>query len=298
VVGKPHGMVEDPAHPWAPRKFVAEFVGTMMFCLVVYMSRMNQAPVSSGPIGAPLGGPVAQALVQALALIAVTAAFGGVSGGHFNPAITLFMILSRQVHVAVGIVYIVVQLAGGILAGALAWGLTSPFIEGQFPNGRGTGYAAPITCTVYPVSPAQANGSQPGSYSYTNSAGMNVFDTPAEFSCWAQAFGAEIMGSAMLIFFFGMLYVSGHGGGLNYVSLGLALGMLVFAYEDISNAFFNPARALGSAVFASNYQWDNFWVWIIGPICGAVIATIIWGLLYQRPSDRSMGNSLIDHSHM
>jgi aquaporin Z len=291
VAVKPRGVVEDPAHPWQPRKFVAEFLGTMIFCFVVYMSRMNQAPYGVY-YGWPLGGMVSQALVQAFALIAVMAAFGGVSGGHFNPAVTLFMMLTRQTHVAIGLIYCIVQFAGAILGGALAWGLTSPLIINHMPNGQGTGYSAPITCTVFPISVAQANGTAPGG-GYMNtinsnsgfSAGVN------EWSCWPQAFGAEIMGSAIFIFLYGMLWVSGHGG-MQHVSLGLALGMLVFAYEDISNAFFNPARALGSAAFAGVYQWTNFWVWIIGPICGAVIATLFWGLLYQRAWDRSIGSSV------
>jgi len=301
VAVKPRGVVDDPAHPWQPRKFVAEFLGTMIFCLVVYMSRMNQAPYSIY-YGWPLGGMVSQALVQAFALMAITAAFGGVSGGHFNPAVTLFMMMTRQTHVAIGLIYCIVQFAGAILGGALAWGLTSPLVVHHMPNGQGTGYSAPITCTVFPVSHQQANGTAPGQgYSATTGVtGANntaaYYNTGAnEWSCWPQAFGAEIMGSAIFIFLYGMVWVSGHGYGMNYVSLGLALGMLVFAYEDVSNAFFNPARALGSAAFAGVYQWDNFWVWIIGPIIGAIIATIIWGLLYQRPWDRSIGNSLIDH---
>lgn len=55
------------------------------------------------------------------------------------------------------------------------------------------------------------------------------------------------------------------------------------------------ARAIGSAAFAAEYAWDNIWVWIIGPIIGAIMATLIWGLVFQSKEDKSKGESLFKH---
>ena len=255
-----------PSQPWAPKNFIAEFIGTMAFSFVIYMTRANVLPAGEG---IPVGDLVSQALVQGFALAAVTAAFGGISGGHFNPTVSLFLIVTRQVQVAVGLIYIIVQFAAAILGGALAWGLLDPRVSALH---AGTGYAAPIACGKYPSDTASAAN-----------------------SCWREAFGAEIVGSFVLLLIYAMVHVSGHSE-VSYLSLGFALSALVFAFNGTSNAFFNPARAIGSAAFAGNYAWDNIWVWIIGPIIGVIGAAIVWGLIFQTKEDRSKGSSLINHS--
>lgn len=113
-----HGEQE---HEWAPKRFLAEFIGTFALCWGIYMTRGNVKDVNG--LGVPSGELVGVALVHAFVLAAMAASFGQISGGHFNPAVTVTFIITRQVNWAVGLIYIVVQCAAAVLAGALTWGL-------------------------------------------------------------------------------------------------------------------------------------------------------------------------------
>ena len=238
--------------------YIAEFLGTFLISFLIFQFR-GQA-ITPGAIE-PVGGMVSHALVQAFAVGSFTAAFGPWSGGHFNPAITWTLMILRQVEIVRGIIYTILQIAGGILGGLLAWGLLPPYATAVH---KGTGVGSPFTCT-YPTDALSAKA-----------------------SCWAEGFGAEIIGSYLICLVFTLVYVAGHGE-IGYLSSSLALGIAVFAFHSTSNAFFNPARALGGAVFAFDYIWDNFWVWIIGPLIGAIGAALTFAIAFHAKEDRTKG---------
>jgi len=236
--------------------YIAEFLGTFLISFLIFQFR-GQA-ITPGAIE-PVGGMVSHALVQAFAVGAFTAAFGPLSGGHFNPTITWTLMILRQVEFVRGIIYTILQIAGGILGALLAWGLLPPYATAVH---KGTGVGSPFTCT-YPTDAASATA-----------------------SCWKEGFGAEIVGSYLVALAFTLVYVAGHGE-IGYLSASLVYGIAVFAFHSTSNAFFNPARALGGAVFAFDYVWDNFWVWIIGPLIGAIGAALTFAIAFHAKEDRT-----------
>ena len=84
------------------RKYLAELLGTFMFMMVGYMSIpafQHSAPPASNLLVVPFA--------FGLGLLAAIFAFGAISGGHFNPAVTVAMILDKRAFVVEGVAYIV-----------------------------------------------------------------------------------------------------------------------------------------------------------------------------------------------
>jgi MIP family channel proteins len=95
------------------RPVIAEFVGTFFFIFIgAGAIVVNQS--AQGALGA-----VGIALAQGLTLAVLISAFGPVSGGHFNPAVTAGLFIVKKIGRPTAIAYVIVQLLGGILAGFL-----------------------------------------------------------------------------------------------------------------------------------------------------------------------------------
>lgn len=98
------------------RACAAEFLGTFLFFTIGFT-----AVQATGAMGAPV--LVTVPLAFGLGLLAAIAAFGHVSGGHFNPAVTVSMVLDRRTSVIDGVGYIVAQVVGALCAGLLTLAL-------------------------------------------------------------------------------------------------------------------------------------------------------------------------------
>ena len=93
------------------RKYLAELLGTFLFMMVGYMSvpaLHAAAPAAPNLLVVPFS--------FGLGLLAAIFAFGGISGGHFNPAVTVAMLLDRRLPPVEGVGYIVAQIIGAIAA--------------------------------------------------------------------------------------------------------------------------------------------------------------------------------------
>ena len=93
------------------RKYLAELLGTFLFMMVGYMSVPafhNAAPPAPNLLVVPFA--------FGLGLLAAIFAFGRISGGHFNPAVTVAMVLDRRTTPVEGVAYIVAQIIGAIAA--------------------------------------------------------------------------------------------------------------------------------------------------------------------------------------
>ena len=113
------------------RKYLAELLGTFMFMMVGYMS----VPAFHAAVGGSSGLLVVP-FSFGLGLLAAIFAFGRISGGHYNPAVTVAMMLDRRTLPIEGVAYIVAQIIGAIAAAvvvlltvsqqAVADGITKP----------------------------------------------------------------------------------------------------------------------------------------------------------------------------
>jgi MIP family channel proteins len=205
------------------RKLVSEFVGT--FALIFFGA-------GSALLGADVVG---QALANGLAIGLMVTAVGHISGGHFNPAVTLSMIVTKRIEVAEAVRYWVSQLAGATAA-------------------------ALVLVAIYP---------------HTGSLGTPSVGTG--FST-GNALVAEIVTTFFLVFVIYGVAVDKRGAFqiLAGLPIGLTISISVLAVGVVSGAALNPARWFGPALVSGSF--DNFWVWIVGPAIGAILA----GLTYDR----------------
>ena len=77
--------------------------------------------------------------------------------------------------------------------------------------------------------------------------------------------------------------VSGKAGNFSGLAIGLALIACIFMGGPLTRASLNPARTLGPAVFSMDPQWDNIWLYFVGPCVGAVFAALLYiGVLKDK----------------
>ena len=233
-----------------PAAYVAEFLGTFLLvffvCVVV---TVNSADGLGYTDFAVIG------LVHVFVLAMLIYTLGGTSGAHFNPAVTLALVVTRKISGADALIYWLVQLSGA-LAGAL---VTKVLL---IDEGTGVNYGA-----VYGVRAAAAG----------RPLGGLLAETIGTFVLmWA------IMGTAV--------NPRGERAWAGMV-IGMALGLGVMTLGPLSGAGFNPARWFGPAVVSGEYA--NFWIYIVGPLAGAVLAAVGYKALVLDPHDR-LGERPID----
>lgn len=199
-------------------------------------------------------------LAHTLVLMVLIFALGGTSGAHFNPAVTAALWSIRKINTPNAVVYVVCQLVGGILGALLAYVLF-----------KDVGKAANYGATA--LNPAVL---------HNGSAGLGLV--------------AEAVGTFMLMWAIMGLAVNPRGDApLAAVGIGGALGVAVMIIGPATGAGLNPARWLGPAITSGKF--DDFWLYILGPVIGAVLAALTYravvlrqrGLPPQQPKDELAG---------
>src|SRR5205814_7588047 len=109
-------------HPSAPeiapsRRIVAEGLGTAFLLMAVVGSGIMAERLAGGNLAVALLG---NTLATGAALVVLIAIFGPISGGHFNPAVTLYVTLTRQFDLRELPAYVAIQILGGIGGALLA----------------------------------------------------------------------------------------------------------------------------------------------------------------------------------
>lgn len=209
--------------PKQARTFLAEALGTLM---LLFGGGMTIAAV--GWMGEGSVAHVAIAFGFGLALLAGLFAFADVSGGHFNPAVSLAMWLSKRMSLKEMLSYWVAQVLGGIAGAVLIYWITNRSVV------KGT--------TTLP--------------------GAGISD--------ATALLVEILLTA---FFIIVILQASQKGSIGLVAIPLTLVIVHLGGIPFSGASVNPARSLGSVIIGG--EWSAFWVYIAGPLIGAVIAWLV-----------------------
>ena len=216
-----------------PSKLLAEFIGTFSFVFI----GAGAAAVIGESVG--FSGIAGIALAHGLAIMAFAFAYGPVSGGHMNPAVTVGVFAAGAMDATEAIGYVISQLIGGI-AGALLLRI----LLGA-ASGLGT--------------PALAHNLALG--------GMALTITPA----------AGFMIEAVLAFFLVTVVLStavaGRAGNLTPLAIGMTVTFNILMGAALTGAPFNPARALGPMVATGTF--DDAWLYVAAPVFGAVIAAIM-----------------------
>jgi MIP family channel proteins len=107
-------------------RLLSEMAGVFMLCFVGVLVIKNLGSTPDGLIGVAFG--------HGLAILVMVAALGHVSGGHFNPAVTIALLLGKKISPVAAGVYIVSQLLGGLLAAlVISWTMGKDVVAGGTP---------------------------------------------------------------------------------------------------------------------------------------------------------------------
>ena len=211
---------------------LAEFIGTFLF----FFAGIGAILGTTNAVGSH-GGLVAVALAHGLGLSVAVNIFGGVSGGHFNPAVTIGMWSTGRIKLPTAGLYIACQLAAAILAAGVC--------KAVFP-------AAAV---------AEANLGIPLPASWADTGTIFVVEFVMTFLLVTAIYGTAVepRGAAVKIGAFG---------------IGLTVMIDILAGGPITGASMNPARSFGPAFVQGYYQWH--WLYWVAPIAGSVAAAMVY----------------------
>jgi MIP family channel proteins len=222
-----------PQDQLAP-KLVAEFIGTFAF---IFIGAGAAAIIGDGR---GLAGIGAIALAHGLTIMVFAFAYGGVSGGHFNPAVTIGILAARAMRLVDAIGYIVAQIAGAIVGALLLRGVL---------GGTATGLGTPKLAEALHLGVT------------------TVTITP----------GAGFLIEAVLAFFLVTVVLNTAVSNRSTVFAPLAIGMTltlnIIMGGALTGAAFNPARALGPMIATGNL--DDAWLYVAAPIVGGIVAALV-----------------------
>jgi len=245
-------------------RLTAEFIGT--FWLV--FGGCGAAVFAANPAGDnSVGiGYLGVALAFGLTVLTGVYAFGTISGGHFNPAVTLGAAIAKRVEWAAVPGYWLVQILGG-LAGGLA--------IMTIAKGR-AGYTA--------AGHMAANG-----YGANSPHGYSMI--------------AVLIAEVLLTFVF-LLVILGSTDdrapkGFAGLSIGLALTLIHLISIPISNTSVNPARSTGVAFFNAAGAPGQLWLFWLAPLAGAALAGVLYPLLFGHKdelADRPVRDAALEDS--
>jgi aquaporin Z len=220
--------------------FIAELVGTF----VLVFGGCGAAIFAGAHIGY-----MGVAFAFGLSLLVMAYAIGPISGCHVNPAVSIGLAVARKIPGGTLFIYILAQLLGGVIAGAVLWLVASGMPGFDISQGFATnGYGA----------------HSPGGYGL--------------LACLV----AEIVLTFFLVFtVLGTThpkFPAGFGG----IPIGFVLVLIHLVGIPITNTSVNPARSIGVAVFQGGWALAQLWLFIVAPIIGALLAVVIYRLVRAR----------------
>lgn len=235
--------------PSLAKQLVAEFIGT--FALVF----VGVAVTSFNP-----GDILSVSLAQGLTIAALASALMAISGAHFNPAVTLGMLVGGRIEVPRALMFILAQL----LAGFVAAGLLAFLVSGTelAPKGSGTeskGATEAIAIAV-PKIPNRIINSVPSDEPRINTLQGVVVEATLTF--------------LLVVTYFGTM-ADGRGPRMGALAVGLAMGSGVLVGYVLTGGALNPARVFGPAAISGT--WLNHWIYWVGPLAGGALAGLIYG---------------------
>lgn len=226
------------------KRLVAEALGTF----VLVTGGCGSAILSAAFPGLGIGF-MGVALAFGLSVLVIAYAVGHISGGHFNPAVTLGLVAGGRFPAAQAIPYIIAQLVGGIVAGAVLYLIAS---------GRGDFSAA---------SGFAANG-----YGEHSLGG---------FTLQAGMIAEVVMSAIFLIVIMGATSERAPKG-FAPVAIGLALTLIHLVTIPVTNTSVNPARSTAVALFQGGWALSQLWMFWLMPIIGGVIGGVIYRSLQEK----------------
>ncbi|WP_455827432.1 aquaporin Z [Pseudomonas graminis] len=218
------------------KRLTAEFLGTFWLTFGGCGSAILAAAFPELGIGF-----AGVSLAFGLTVLTMAYAVGGISGGHFNPAVTLGLWAGRRVRSIDVLPYIAVQVLGAIAATAALYVIA---------NGQ----------LGFEVGGFAANG-----YGELSPGG---FDLQA-------ALLAEILATFFFVLIIMRVTAPGAAPGFAPIAIGLALTLIHLVLIPVTNTSVNPARSTGPALLAGGEYIAQLWLFWVAPIVGGVLGALV-----------------------
>ncbi|GAA2197866.1 hypothetical protein GCM10009849_08390 [Sinomonas flava] len=226
-----------PAEYGAVAKLVAEAFGTFLLIF---------GALGVALFGNPSAAPLPTSLAFGLSVAVGIAAVGHISGGHFNPAVTVGLAVAGRTNWRLVPGYIAAQLVGGALGSLVLWVLVR-----TLPN----------LTNVSTIFTQLSNGVDDHS--------PNAFPLAAGLL-------AEVTASAVFVAI--VLFATSRRAakGMAPWAIGFGLAILIQALAPITNASLNPARSTATVIFADASAIGQLWIFWAAPILGAALTGLIF----------------------
>jgi aquaporin Z len=228
-------------------KVSAEFVGTLWLVLGGCGSAVLAAAFPNLGIGF-----AGVALAFGLTVLTGAYALGPVSGGHFNPAVSIGLWAGGRFPATQLLPYIIAQVAGGIAGAALLYLIASGKSDFSLANGfASNGY---------------------GEHS------------PGQYSMLAAAVCEFVMTFMFLIVILGATH---HRAPVGFagIAIGLALTLIHLISIPVTNTSVNPARSTGPALFVGDWALGQLWFFWVFPLLGAAVAGFFYRAVLEGPRE-------------
>lgn len=219
--------------------YLAELIGTLLLvffiCSVIVLFVSTGGQAQFGSDFAVIG------LLHAFLLFGLVVMFGVVSGGHFNPAVTLAAAALRRIAPLDAAIYMLAQLSGGVLGALLCKALL-------LDEGRATNYGA-----------TEVSGLLAGNFSGAIVEAIGTF--------------------CLVLVILAAVYSRKSAKDWAPLAIGTTLGFIVFVAGPLTGAGVNPARWFGPALVAN--EWGGVWPYLVGPAVGALLAAGVFRFILE-----------------
>ncbi|MGB0099055.1 MAG: MIP family channel protein, partial [Nocardioides sp.] len=252
-------MVDASTSPGIQQKLTAEVIGTFVLVFFGCGSVVVYGAAQSSSAGGVLPTTITTiGLTFGLVVMVMAYAFGRVSGGHFNPAVSVGAAIGGRLAWSQVGLYAIAQFAGAVL-GALALFLLMHGFDGFDSEGN---------------------------------MGQNGFgdQMPGGYAAWA-AFPLELILTAVFVLV--ILAVTDERfehPALAPLAIGLTLAAIHFVAIPATGTSVNPVRSIGPALFAGTDSILQLWLFIVAPLMGAAVAGLAYPLLFGRASEAVPGS--------
>lgn len=223
--------------------YIAELIGTLF--LVFAICTVGTLYISTDPASQTGSDFAVIGLTYAFSLFLLITVFGQVSGGHFNPAVTLAAAATRRIDPVDAVVYILAQLSGGVLGALLVKGLLLD--EGR-SGGYGNAEVTPLLGGNFAGGVVEAI----GTFLLVLAVCAVAFNPRARQE-WAP------------------------------LVIGLTLGVVGLILVPLTGGAVNPARWFGPALIGDGIDGSDLLVYVLGPIVGALVAVGVYRFVIAGP---------------
>jgi aquaporin Z len=232
---------------------IAEFIGTFFLCFA------GIAAILCDKLGNPAVTLVGVALAHGLALSVAVSVFGGISGAHFNPAVSIAMLSTGRLSAGATLQYIASQLLGAV--------------------------AAALACKwIFLTFPAKVYNASLGSQTVVEAANLGI-PLPANDVTTGVVLLAEFILTFLLVtaIFGTAIDERGKAVKIGGFGIGLTVAFEILAMGPVTGASMNPARSFGPALAMAYWSWH--WAYWLAPIAGGVAAALVYQHVLLAPDE-------------